>query len=392
MKKIITLCLSALMILSLVACGNKTTVVEKGGEKQREEKEEIVDKNDIVENEPSGEVSEENETPSDMTKSEAVAYNFIKAIQSADYATAMTFLEIDSTYITSEDFGWYVPRSSLGDLVDSTYELKEVSSDGTKPQDNVTLIIGPVTANISTFLNDNNEWKVSFDEAFIKDWVVTLPKGMSLKMNGTEVDKNLLTATDERNDTYTIPYVILKEAELVATSEQFGDFTAKTLPSADEYKIQCEIKDSEPIFEQLRITLNAINEAYENGARDTSEFSDYISDLADTEFPTILANSVDTQYTWNSGSNPTNIRYTRILPRIDDPDLMPCFLYTTNKIGVNIRVEKTWDDDWGGANGNHVLGWVIFEITEDGSVKLAGIKADNNIITARNSMTNDWKD
>lgn len=391
MKKIITLSLSVLMILSLVACGGKTTVVEKGGEKQKTEKDVVEKSNEPVEEEPSGEVAEENETSSDMTKSEAVAYNFVKAIQSCDYETAMTFLEIESTYITAEDFGWFMPRSSLGDLVDSTYELKEISSEGSKPEDNVTLVVGPVTANIALYLNSNNEWKVSFDEAFIKDWNVTVPKGMSLKLNNIEVDKNLLTTTDERHDTYTIPYIMLKEVELVATSENFGDFTAKTLPSSETYSVKCEIKDTDEIYEQLKQTLNAINEAYENGARDTSEFSQFISEYADADFATTLVNSVDTEYTWNNGSNPTNIRYTRLLPRIDDPEYMPCFVYTTNKIGVNLRVEKSWDDDWGRANGNRIYGWVIFEITDDG-VKLAGLPGDNNIITARNSFDKDWSD
>lgn len=393
MKKIITLCLSLLMIVSLVGCGSKTEVLEKGKDKEAVKQETVNNQEQTNEEEPSGEVAPENEISLDMSKSEMAAYDFVKAIQACDYETAMSFLEIDSTYITAEDFGWFMPRSSLGDLVDSTYELKEVTSEKTKPNDSVTLVVGPVTANITTFLNDDNEWKVKFDEAIITNWEVVVPKGMGLKINGTDVDKNLIKSVDERNETYEIPNIIIKEVELTAVSETLGEFTTKTNPSEEQYKISCELDEAtmNEVYEGLKVTLNSINEAYENGARDTSEFSEFISDYADTDFATILANSVDTQYTWNSGLNPTNIRYTRILPRVDDSKYLPCFLYTTNKIAVNVRVEKTWDNESGNSDGTHIYGWIIVEKTDNG-IKLVSMAGDKNLVTARNSATREWKD
>lgn len=379
-KKFLSIMFIATMCISLAACGGK----ENKESSNTESSEQSTQKE-------SESTTESEESVGNLSKSEQAAYDFISAIQKEDYEKVKEFLNVDTTYITKEDLEWLLPRTSYSDVVGNEMEIKDIVSSGGKTQDNISLKSGPASVSVNVELNNDNEWKVNCNEFYISDWKVKAPKGVTFKLGEVEAPKTLIESTDERWDTYSIPAVPIKEATLTFSSETFGDFELKTTPSTEEYKAILEFDEetANKIYEDVKKMMNDINAVYDSGKTETTDYKEFVSDLAAPDFINTLTDNVITQYTWNNSLNPKNIKVTQVLGRNDDEKTKPCFVYTTNTIAVNLRVEKKWEESHKDGSSTKVHGYFILEKTDDG-VKLVNMDASNNPIKARNSMTRDW--
>ena len=325
-----------------------------------------------------------------FTKAEQVAYDFAIAIQNEDYDTAFGMLDIkDKTFVSLEDFSWFIPRSSLSDLTGTDYKLVSYDSTGDKVKNSTKFVFKPVTITVNTFLNDNNEWKVSFDEAFVTNWKISIPRDTSLTLNGIEVSSDYLDEMKDNEFVYNIPCIATKEADLVVKTSLFGDFNLKTLPSAIETTmVNCELTSEQysPLYEDLLTLLNTMNTGYENGER-LGEFSKYVSTETSASQLERLFNDVDAQYTENAGGEPYNIRFTIVKPR--DGENANAVLVKDNVVKLNLSVEKTWDVRKSGIGDNtsRVHG-SIYVVKEDDGLKI--YQYDDDFIKERNWMGKEW--
>lgn len=380
-KKILSIMLIMTMCFSLVACGGKNNDDKSSKETSEQSTEQQSEKS----------TEEETKQNTKLSKSEQVAFDFIEAIQKEDYKTVKDLLNVDTTYITEEDLEWLLPRTSYSDFVASEEEIKDITSNGGKTEDTIKLNVGPTASEVSVYLNDDNEWKVNCYELYTIDWEVKAPKGMSFKLNGTEVSKETIKSSDERWDIYAIPAAPIREMTLSFSSEKLGDFELKTTPGHGEYKAMLEFDEetANKIYEDIKTIMNDINAVYESGKTGSSDYAKFVSDYAAPDFINTLADSVKNQYTWNSGLHPRNIKVTQVLGRNDSDEYKPCFVYTENTIGVNLKIEKKWDEDYSDGSSNRIMGYFVIEKTEDG-IKLVNMAASDNPIEERNSMTKDW--
>ena len=380
-KKILSIILITTMCFSLVACGGKNNDDKSSKETSEQSTEQQSEKS----------TEEETKQNTKLSKSEQVAFDFIEAIQKEDYKTVKDLLNVDTTYITEEDLEWLLPRTSYSDFVASEEEIKDITSNGGKTEDTIKLNVGPTATEVNVCLNDNNEWKINCYEFYTTDWEVKAPKGMAFKLNGTEVSKETIKSSDERWDVYAIPAAPIREMTLLFSSEKLGDFEIKTTPGHGEYKVILEFDEetANKIYDDIKTMMNDINAVYDSGKTETSDYQQFVSEYAAPDFINTLTDNVKTQYTWNNGLNPRNIKVTQVLGRTDNEEYKPCFVYTANTIGVNLKVEKKWEADYSDGCSAKLFGYFILEKTDDG-VKLVNMDASNNPIQERNRMTKDW--
>ena len=398
MKKIFVITLAGLLAFSMTACGDKApekdpvntessivdTTVDNSESKPDVEIEDSVTKED------SEEVTEEGVK---LTKSQQVAYDFAKAIQTGDYEAALGMINIkDATFLSAADLEWFIPRSDFSDIQDTDYALVEATSNGDKVRDVVTLNLKPVSVDVTVALNDDNEWKVEFNDFFIENWTLEVPKNVKIKLNDVEIASDYLDLKEENTDVYVLPAVANKKATITATSTVYGDFTMEVTPSYEKYTVVCKIENEKAteMFGQVKDMLNKMNEAYEAGETD---FSKFVSAKADPQLATTLANSVTTQYTWNDSLDPWNIRFTIVegLSEYDGDPYIPAELLQDDIVTMVVKVEKTWDQTKynSGSESTRIVGRITVRV-EDGEMKVFKIAGSDNIIERRNSMTAEW--
>ena len=398
MKKIFVITLAGLLAFSMTACGDKApekdpvdtessivdTTVDNSESKPDVEIEDSVTKED------SEEVTEEGVK---LTKSQQVAYDFAKAIQTGDYETAMGMIDIkDTTFLTAADLEWFIPRSDFSDIQDTDYALVEATSNGDKVRDVVTLNLKPVSVDVTVALNDDNEWKVEFNDFFIENWTLEVPKNVKIKLNDIEIASTYLDSKEENVDIYILPAVANRKATVIATSSVYGDFTMEVTPSYEKYTVVCKIDNEKAseMFGQVKDMLNKMNEAYEAGETD---FSKFVSSKADPQLAVTIATCVTNQYTWNNSLSPWNIRFTIVegLSEYEGKAYIPAELLQDDVVTMVVKVEKTWDKlkHNSGSDYNRDVGRITVQV-EDGEMKIFKIAGSDNIIESRNSMTREW--
>jgi hypothetical protein len=404
MRRKTLLILCGIVITSLSGCGiQKASNIEHAANNETPAAiETTVEETSEAQNEESSieESSIEDEVDISLTKSEQVGYDFIKAIQSGDYEKALSLVDVDDTFINVDDFAWFIPRSDYSDLVDTSYKLTEVESKGDNTSNSTNYILGDLTVNVKTILNNDNEWKVVFNSNLITNYDIKVAKGLGLAINGIEVSDEYLTDDKtEDTETYTIPALIpQKDIKVTLTSKTFGTYDVTLTPIQDEvgnpvFEITGDTRDE--LYSATKTVLDSINEAYENDAATSEDLAVYVSDKASSDIADTLAQSVKTEYTWNSGMKPTNIRFVTFLPisqdRATEKNTYICYLQANDTVLLNCKIEKSWFESYDKSTEScRMYSKIVVEKTDDG-VKIVDIKASDNMITERNSLTSDWK-
>lgn len=330
----------------------------------------------------------------DLSKSEACAYQLVHDLQQGDYAAAMSCLNIeDTTFITAENLEWYIPRSDYKNVVDSVGEITVVSSEGGNTIDRVLVSVGGNTVSVDTFLNDDNEWKAVIGGFYIGDWSIKVPGDSVVYINDVEVPKTMKTGTEDLQDLYTLPAVPNKVLSVKITGPVFGDVVKEVLPVFSNEPTPVWVspasEDSDTLFSLLKDMLNAIHEDYEAG-KTPAELSKYISSMADPQLAQRVWDSIHECYTWNSGLDPTNIRYTTVKgsPTVDNIDVFIAKYRTNNILLLNVAVEKTWDEKYSSSDSTRVLGTIFVEYV-DGQLYIYDLPGDN-FLTERNDFIQNW--
>lgn len=392
-KKILLLSMTLVLALSLFGCG---TIKKVDDGIKKSNKETVVDKNDDKKEETTK--NDEIEIPEglELSKAEKCVYSFVQSIMTSDYETALTMLDVDTTFISADDLKWFIPRSSVAGIEDETNVLENVESSDNTTEKEVQLTFGKNTYTFNTILNDNNEWKISLSDFCIKDWNVGIISGGKLTLDDIPVTDTYFTKKDGRRDVYTIPAIAIRNTNAKVTSSIYGDFTTEILPTIEKdvefQKIYCEITGEikDALFNDLLTLLNKMNEGYENGET-AADFAKYVASDANVTLAQILYDSVDQEHTWNDSLDPTNIRFTIVKPNpnCDEKTTFEAALSGDNEILLNTAFEKVWDEKYNGKGDCRSFGYIYVK-RENGELKISDIPASNNLIEERNDMTNDW--
>lgn len=402
-KKLYTLFLSGVAVASLVGCGSSDLASITGKE---------VNANTSVQNETSDIENKESETESTvettgdtpsngltLTKAEQAGYDFIKAVQENDMATALSLTDIDTTFITVDDFSWYIPRSYYSELLNTNYEIDDVySSYSTNISNSASYNVGNTEFDIDTILNNDNEWKVDFSSEYTSDYKIQVPSGVTITLNNVSVSSDYITDANSEYDVYTIPALIKRDTSLVMTSTVYGDYECTFLPSndGDTYTAVFEITGTQrdELYSQTLDVINEVNDTYEAGQTELSDFSQFTSDKGTSDITTALFNSVEEAHRQSSTSTPQNVSFTTFvaISQEEATNLKTniCYLASNDTVVLNCKVEKTWTNTkLGEFLGNRLYGTVTVETTDDG-IKIADMPASENIFTNMNYLTHEW--
>jgi hypothetical protein len=395
--RVISSILFVTMSLSLTSCGSKEIVdnvkdvvevasaVYEQSEKLEEEK---TSEASSTEKEVSNTIGVNN-----LSKAETASYEFIQYVQKEDYKSALDCLGMDTTFVTTDDLAWYLPRSNFSEIIGTDYELEDVQSIKDNLTNNSVFKIGNEQVEINSYLNDDNKWVIKLDDFVIEDWVVKAPLNTVISINDVVVDRSYIDSSDERNDTYIIPDICNREIPLVVTSSVYGDSKSLVTPTSEEYDCGFEFSTDfiNDINAQVKDLLNQINADYEAAeVKEDLDTSVYVSSQADENLAEELKGYLDKEYNSHS-MQPSNIHFTQVLVT-DKEDLSPCLLYTDSLIGVNLRVEKAWDYA-GGGNIDYVTRgytWLVVEQTDDGLKLYKLATGGANPIVALNYLDKKW--
>lgn len=335
------------------------------------------------------------EQPKEQTAAEKAACQFISALQSEDYETAYSMVEMDKTFINTDAFGWYMARSAYRDIVGTDYEIMQTTSRPYDAGEYITVEAGPVSVSVEMELNNDNEWRVSKPYGIVENWEFAIPKNLTVTLDGVALTQEYLSAKEDGYDIYTIPAVLPREYTLVTTSTKYGNFENVVIPqnSEEPYEVVCELvgETRERIFEETRTMLNNINAVYDGGQSEATAYQNFVSEYAQSDFVTLLANSVLDEYTWNDILNPANIRW-EVLKETDENNKLSCYVSANDTVTINARAEKSWVEKYD--DENNVEGTKIycsFVVDEMGTeTKLVSMPTDNGI-TERNDSIMDWE-
>jgi hypothetical protein len=256
--------------------------------------------------------------------------------------------------------------------------------------DTIQLSFGDNVVEVSTILNNDNEWKIDLDGFCLTNWTFNAGKDIPITIGGVEITSDYIDRTEENKVFYTLPAIAARETTIVLSDDYFGTMELKVNPALeDEYSAKFVLTEEQyaPIHEQLKVLLNDANALYETGATAT-DFAKFFYDENNSDQIKLFYDEIEQSYTWNNILDPTNIRYTIVQGR-NEEDVINAYVATDKKIALNLAVEKTWDEKYGGNPTTRPVGYMYVSLTEDGTLKLNEVFVDN-IISERNDFTNEW--
>ncbi len=371
-RKILTLML--FFLVGMTACGKKEPVPNE------EDIAEIIgsqinanESNTENENNTSNSATNESEENVEMSKAETVAYSFLEAIRTEDYETAFSLLNIDDkTFLLQDDFTWFLPRGIYADLIGNTSEMSEYNTITDSAGNYAgTFTYGTKTFNVKATLNDENEWKIVYDEFYYADWKVEIPTECVLVCNDVEVSAEYYTeAGKDRYDIYTLPAVSRKSVNITVKTEKFGDFAFEIIPEANGFIAVCEITDTEftnSVYDDIRVSLNEIYTGYVNGESKTF-YENYVSFDTYTEIDNILT-ALNT-FTEEKCSDAT---FTIVKAR-EDGEEIPCRVLSTDEVRVHVAIEKVYYQGYPYSKTETIKAHDSFDLKiEDEGVKFTAI-------------------
>ena len=318
-----------------------------------------------------------------LAKNEKVAYLFLNAVQGCRYDEAYSYLDISNDkFIEQEDFEWFLPRSNYVDLIDTKHVLDEFESEGDNVSKETLMVFGDIEVIVKTVLNDNNEWKVNFDEFYVKDWTVTVPRGAVFKIDGKEVPKDYITAKQDEDEIYTIPRIAKRSLKATVITSATGELSQELVPSETGTNLQLELaaETYEPILDEIKNLLNGLCTTFGNGGS-AEDLRQFVSNQADSQ----LANHL---YTQLEAGYKEGLQFIAVKGQFltkEGKDIIPARAKTDDILEFNLRLEKTWPE----FKTSRQTGTIKVQKTEEGW-KIYELSNSNKFLSVLDENKQEW--
>ena len=318
-----------------------------------------------------------------LAKNERVAYLFLNAIQGCRYEEAYSYLDISNDkFIDQEDFEWFLPRSNYVDLIDTKYQLDEFESEGDNVNKETLLVFDDIEVIVKTVLNDNNEWKVDFDEFYVKDWSVTVPRGATFKIDGKEVAKDFISAKQDEDEIYTIPRIAKRSTKVTVVTDATGELSQELIPSdsGDNLQLELAAETYEPILDEIKNLLNGLCTTFGSGAT-AEELRTYVSNQADSQL-------VNHLYTQLEAGYKEGLQFVAVKGQFtsrEGKDVIPAKVKTNDILEFNLRLEKTWPE----FKTSRQVGTIKVQKTEEGW-KIYELSNSNKFLSVLDENKQEW--
>lgn len=417
MKRIASIALCLMMVLSLAACGGKSTpsktseheipIVENNTGNDVEPV--IIETPTITETPDNSESIEPSDTSTDtevvsdegLTAYEQVALDFINAIKDKDFETVLSLISLDSPeFVTKEDIEKGLYSSTYKNVIGAKGEATVTDSTEDYKSAKVVVEIAkePFTVNIVE-KDDGNFVDIQYSGILVYNFSLETPRNVDMYIEGNSIE-NYLDSNAENRSTYIIPQIGLLEKSIVGKTEQFGDFESKVIPTTSGYIFNCVLsaEQNESLYKDIKDLLNGILKTYEETNGDAQAFSKYLASWADADIINTISTDLRTG-TPTSALSDSSYDKERSFTYVGDwrgevsPEKPPVRIWdgTHESVIVNISITKTWVNHAGiDMNSTENLSGSLIVAYEDGELKIDSYSG-NRLLNIWNSFINDWK-
>lgn len=313
------------------------------------------------------------------TKYEQMAIDFIKAIMNEDFETAYDMQLIDKTFLSLDDFTWYLPRTRLSEYVGASQDiLSFATTDFSSTSKRIHLGFALETVDIDLALTSDNEWSIIFDEWYYADWEVAIPKKISATINGVSV-KGYEDRTMGRNVVYVIPTIAKKDVLIAFEDTCLGPMEGMVTPMRAEALVPDEVRDvmgfvrdadqKDALYEELLTFLNEIMAAF-NEDQDVDMRVFFDEAVATEVVDAFKADLLKGYYQWPNDSKINNWVYTKCADSINPEMKQNIRLDEKDVLCFTVALTKTYDT-FVRKNEYYTRLWVRYE---DGVMKLIEIE------------------
>ena len=393
-KRILALFLACVMVISLVACGNKKDNKNENENSETTQPTETIEATEPYVTEGGDERTQpfivaDNEEPQKATikfsfnKPSNVSLAFVQALATNQYNVVLSTLNIDnSPFVTSEDIKIGLQKSQYAKLFENAgkklYAIVE-KEDCTQITDKASAIVrlrdendnDVATYNISLVLNKENKWLITDTSFYIENFYISAPGNTKVFIDGEEVTEKYKDGSRGYSD-------LLDRYKLIAIGR-----------APKEYKIECnsfsttggllaiQNKKEEPFAmnknlagDELTEALNATKDLWNNLYKEycnnvpVNELGKYLTDNVDEQNRNEIYRSFAKLIEGPGGHKNIDHRITEIEKRKD----AECF-YITDKIivmNVQYQLDWTWTFTLGGPENCRLISHILVEKTNDG--------------------------
>lgn len=302
-------------------------------------------------------------TSIDRTSAQSVADGFINAIQSGDFQTVRSLINItDGTYLTPEDLEYVIRRSLIGYMIGqpgafmNAPNLYEQSGKAIYSFYTTTGFDLSTCYSLNMELNEANEWSLC-KQNFVKDSVLFyVPAGVRFYINDNEIGSNYKVSTENSVDIYRVPEVARRNFTTTIVSSIFGEISGEvSIPAYNEMD-PLTYEEGEPIEVYREITPELFNELGERAKDIYNSVYQMMDSEASAEnlnqYITSAKNYKFLEQYYNSGINirrgisldDNNVHQftdTEILEFWQNPSVVS-YVYSNDTIVINTILSLRW--------------------------------------------------
>lgn len=139
----------------------------------------------------------------------------------------------NSEYILAEDIEWILPHTSLADIVTASGDVSVTTKSDKMPNFTVSVKNSGGETEIAVYFTDDNEYKIDWNEAIVKDWKVTSKKGLKVTMGDTEISSELGVV----DDVITVPTIVRRTKHFVVANDLGDTVESDGIPSDDGFAV-----------------------------------------------------------------------------------------------------------------------------------------------------------
>lgn len=194
-------------------------------------------------------------------------------VEEDDFINEKLFEKVNSNSKLNKVTNYEVKKSkggSLGKNIEIEYRTKGSSSD-----ESYYVSVNKKAGKKALFFDN---WEVTTEAIIVKDFLVTVPAGAKVTVDGVELDKSYINQKDEAYQFYTIPAMFAGEHQIVVSQEDMQE-VRKIVSTNDTYSFwQEDMVPQKEVLEEVIQTAAKDFEAVYMAAASGKEF-DSVKDL-----------------------------------------------------------------------------------------------------------------
>ena len=358
-------------------------------------------------------VASKNDFSTAQKSPEGISEFYVDALLNKDYNTALKTYDLDKdSFVTTKDIEWFLPQSSLKEVLNINYDKYEFESSSTYSEDDGTARVIVKVINkksdkdfpqskkleIKTKLNNENLWVIDGSEFYYTDFLFRVPGGKTeVFINNVKVPDSLISNNAagglKISNEYTIKTVGKRTIDVRVKSTNF-DYSKTLLTCSDnefsnDYAIFPVIENAQKYYDYIQTTWNELHKKYAAEEEYTSA-EGYISSENSREMCTDIWHGFDVISGKTSVMSLKSSDFELTICK-ENPDGIVYWI-SDNLICCNFNYELKWTYAKGAITEEiqdmHYTDAIVLK--DNGNDLKINNLVDNKLFTWANQFSNEW--